>query len=315
MKALSCADAGSKYCPCHLAYSKDCILCNMLNKNETCDCMWKGVCIYNEVAHNKNSPILQRQEYLCDIEDINSIEECTYLIKIKIPKVLSKDLCSPGAYILIKSKDKDSEMFNTPISVMDVDVDNNTVEVVVKTIGIKTKDLIKSNQVYIKAPYFNGIFGLKEIKSTSKSNSLVILNGLSQVNSINVVRRLVENNNKVDVFINHNGVILENVIQKISDLGANIYHIDIDDDKAYIEDYIKTNNIRLVYSGGSNHFNKDIMNIVNSIDENIRFAISNNNLICCGEGICGACSINLNGLKVKTCKTQVSSKEYLDSIY
>ena len=57
------------------------------------------------------------------------------------------------------------------------------------------------------------------------------------------------------------------------------------------------------------------MNIVNSIDENIRFAISNNNLICCGEGICGACSINLNGLKVKTCKTQVSSKEYLDSIY
>ena len=206
-------------------------------------------------------------------------------------------------------------MFNTPISVMDVDVDNNTVEVVVKTIGIKTKDLIKSNQVYIKAPYFNGIFGLKEIKSTSKSNSLVILNGLSQVNSINVIRRLIENNNKVDVFINHNGIILENVIKKISDLGANIYHIDIDDDKAYIEDYIKTNNIRLVYSGGSNHFNKDIMNIVNSIDENIRFAISNNNLICCGEGICGACSINLNGLKVKTCKTQVSSKEYLDSIY
>ena len=315
MKTLSCADAGGKYCPCHLAYSKDCILCNMLNKNETCDCMWQGVCIYNEVAHNKNVPVLQRQEYLCDIEEINPIEECTYLIKIKIPKVLSKDLCSPGAYILIKSKDKDSEMFNTPISVMDVDVDNNTVEVVVKTVGIKTKDLIKFNQVYIKAPYFNGIFGLKEIKSTSKSNSLVILNGLSQVNSINVIRRLIENNNKVDVFINHNGIILENVIKKISDLGANIYHIDIDDDKAYIEDYIKTNNIRLVYSGGSNHFNKDIMNIVNSIDENIRFAISNNNLICCGEGICGACSINLNGLKVKTCKTQVSSKEYLDSIY
>ena len=162
--------------------------------------MWQGVCIYNEVAHNKNAPVLQRQEYLCDIEEINPIEECTYLIKIKIPKVLSKDLCSPGAYILIKSKDKDSEMFNTPISVMDVDVDNNTVEVVVKTIGIKTKDLIKSNQVYIKAPYFNGIFGLKEIKSTSKSNSLVILNGiLSTVNAVHFSNLHVERDNLFNV--------------------------------------------------------------------------------------------------------------------
>ena len=67
MKTLSCADSGSKYCPCHLAYSKDCIRCNMLNKNETCDCIWQGVCIYNEVNHNKNSKVIERQEYLCDI--------------------------------------------------------------------------------------------------------------------------------------------------------------------------------------------------------------------------------------------------------
>ncbi len=50
------------------------------------------------------------------------------------------------------------------------------------------------------------------------------------------------------------------------------------------------------------------------VDENIKLAVSNNNLICCGEGICGACSIDLNGVKVKTCKTQVNSREYLKSI-
>ncbi len=59
-----------------------------------------------------------------------------------------------------------------------------------------------------------GLFGIKDIKSTSKSNCLIILNGLSQVNSINVIRRLIENGNKVDVFINHNGVILDNVVEK-----------------------------------------------------------------------------------------------------
>ncbi|WP_282192761.1 2Fe-2S iron-sulfur cluster-binding protein [Romboutsia ilealis] len=314
MKTLSCADSGSKYCPCHLAYSKDCIRCNMLNKNETCDCIWQGVCIYNEVNHNKNSKVIERQEYLCDIEAMTSIEENTYLIKIKIPKELSKDLRSPGAYVFIKGKDKESNIFSAPISVLDVDLEKNTLEVIIKQVGIKTKGIINSDQVYIKGPYFNGLFGIKDIKSMSKSNCLVILNGLSQVNSINVIQRLIENNNKVDVFINHNGVILDNVIQKIYDLGASIYHIDIEEDKEFIADYIKSNDIKLVYSGASNRFNKEVMNIVDAIDENIKLAVSNNNLICCGEGICGACCIDLNGVKVKSCKTQINSREYLKSI-
>ncbi|MCI9062845.1 MULTISPECIES: 2Fe-2S iron-sulfur cluster-binding protein [Romboutsia] len=314
MKTLSCADSGSKYCPCHLAYSKDCIRCNMLNKNETCDCIWQGVCIYNEVNHNKNSKVIERQEYLCDIEAMTSIEENTYLIKIKIPKELSKDLRSPGAYVFIKGKDKESNIFSAPISVLDVDLEKNTLEVIIKQVGIKTKGIINSDQVYIKGPYFNGLFGIKDIKSMSKSNCLVILNGLSQVNSINVIQRLIENNNKVDVFINHNGVILDNVIQKIYDLGASIYHIDIEEDKEFIADYIKSNDIKLVYSGASNRFNKEVMNIIDAIDENIKLAVSNNNLICCGEGICGACCIDLNGVKVKSCKTQINSREYLKSI-
>ena len=314
MKTLSCADSGSKYCPCHLAYSKDCIRCNMLNKNETCDCIWQGVCIYNEVNHNKNSKVIERQEYLCDIEAMTLIEENTYLIKIKIPKELSKDLRSPGAYVFLKGKDKESNIFIAPISVLDVDLEKNTLEVIIKQVGIKTKGIINSDQVYIKGPYFNGLFGIKDIKSMSKSNCLVILNGLSQVNSINVIQRLIENNNKVDVFINHNGVILDNVIQKIYDLGASIYHIDIEEDKEFIADYIKSNDIKLVYSGASNRFNKEIMNIIDAIDENIKLAVSNNNLICCGEGICGACCIDLNGVKVKSCKTQINSREYLKSI-
>ena len=314
MKNLSCADSGTKYCPCHLAYSNDCIRCNMLNKNKTCDCIWQGVCIYNEVKHNKNYSVVQRSEYLCDIESMTLVEDNTYLIKIKIPKELSKDLRSPGAYVLIKRKDQESDIFRAPISVMDVDLDKNLLEVVVRPVGIKTKGIINFNQVYIKGPYFNGVFGIKDIKSMSRSNCLIILNGLSQVNSINVIQRLIENGNKVDVFVNHNGVILDSVIQKIYNLGASVYNIDIAEDKAFISDYIKSNNIKLVYSGASNNFNKLVMDIVDSIDENIKLAVSNSNLICCGEGICGACSINLNGVKVKTCKTQVNSREYLKSI-
>ena len=166
MKTLSCADLGSKYCPCHLAYSKDCIGCNMLNKNEICDCIWQGVCVYNEVNHNKKFSVVERQEYLCNIKNITLIEENTYLINVEIPKEISKDLCNPGAYVLVKSEDKKSNVFSAPISVMDVDLDTSNLEMVIKTVGVKTKDIIKFNKVYIKGPYFNGLFG-KNFSRTS----------------------------------------------------------------------------------------------------------------------------------------------------
>lgn len=45
------------------------------------------------------------------------------------------------------------------------------------------------------------IFGLKEIKSNSCNKCVIVLDGLSQVNSINVIRRLIRNN-EVEAFIN-----------------------------------------------------------------------------------------------------------------
>ena len=80
------------------------------------------------------------------------------MIRIKIPKELSKDLRSPGAYVLSKRNDKESDIFSAPISVMDVDLDKNILEGIVRPIGIKTKGIINFNHAYIKGPYFNGLF-------------------------------------------------------------------------------------------------------------------------------------------------------------
>ena len=41
-----CADAGGKFCPCHLGKSGDCIKCSLIRGEKTCDCKWQGVCIY-----------------------------------------------------------------------------------------------------------------------------------------------------------------------------------------------------------------------------------------------------------------------------
>lgn len=309
-----CADAGGKYCPCHLAYSGDCIKCSLIQGCRTCDCKWQGVCIYNQLQHSKNVAVNERKELLCKIVETKEIDKDTSEIKIKVPKNLIKDLCSPGAYVLLKSKDKDKEFFNTPISVMDVDLENSILEVVIKSRGVKTKSIINFDEVWLKAPYFNGIFGIKEIKTNYNKNCVVVLNGLSQVNSINIVRRLIENHNNVEVFINNKASVLDVVINKIIDLGVNIQSIDLYEDKDFLIDYIRRNNVEFIYCGGSVRFSKYIMGLVDSVDEDIKLSISNNNLICCGEGICGACSMNINGQMVKTCKAQVDSRDYLKSI-
>ncbi len=309
-----CADAGGRYCPCHLAYSGDCIKCSLIRGEKVCDCKWQGVCIYNQLQHDKISGVNERKEVLCDILDSEEIGIDLYLIKIQIPKCMTKDLCEPGAYVFLKDKNKENTMFNAPISVMDIYEENNILEVIVHPRGVKTKPIVKSDKVFVKAPYFNGIFGIKEVKSNMSQNCVVILNGLSQVNSINVIKRLIKNNNHVEVFLNTKGGVLDIVKEKILNMGVNINDINLRQDKDLIADYIRRENVSFVYSSASVGFSKDVMNIVDSVDKNIKFAISNNNLICCGEGICGACVVNMNGCQVKTCKAQLDSREYLHSI-
>ena len=193
--------------------TRDCIKCPLIRGEKCSSCSWQGVCIYNELKHSENSKIKQREEYICDIKDIKEIKDNVYLIKIQVPKNIIIDLKSPGAYMLIKGIDKDRDIFNTPISVMDVDDKENILEIIIKPVGVKTKNIINFKKIRVKGPYFNGIFGIKEIKSTSGENVVVIGNGLSLVNSINVVKRLIENNNKVEVFINNQADILDEVVE------------------------------------------------------------------------------------------------------
>ena len=84
--------------------------------------------------------------------------------------------------------------------------------------------------------------------------------------------------------------------------------------KEILINYIRNNNISFVYSCGLIYFNKSILQLVDSIDDNIKFAIPNNNLICCGEGICGACTMRLNNCRIKTCKAQMNGREFLSNL-
>lgn len=317
MKRISiqpCADCGSKYCPCHLAYSGDCIQCSLIQGSKTCDCIWQGVCVYNELQHNRNVACNEKQDVLCDVVTKKELKEDIYLLEIRTPKILLEELLNPGSYILLRCKDQIDSRYNVPISVMDIDVENEILKVIIKEVGHKTKSLLSFDKVWVRGPYLNGVLGLKEFKLTTNSNVAVILSGLSQVNAPKIIKYILKNNNHVEVFVDTRRTILDEVIDKIKELNVNIHFINIKEDEELIKDYIRRNNVELVYSGGFNSFNKEVMKLVDSVDENIRFSIANNNLIVCGEGICGGCTVVINGKRTKSCKAQINGREYLKSL-
>ncbi|SHH06601.1 sulfide/dihydroorotate dehydrogenase-like FAD/NAD-binding protein [Tepidibacter thalassicus] len=310
MKSNVCVDAGSIYCPCHLAETKDCIVCSHLGGDEFCDCNWQGVCIYQNFIKNNERINELRKDVLCNIKSKIEIRENIYLLEIEIPKGLATELIHPGSYILLRGENRKEEKFNSPISVMSVNLDDNILSIIIEGIGPKTKDLLKNKKIYIKGPYANGIFGLKYLKKIRDKKVILVTRGLSAVTLINVCNQLLKNNNELEIFIDKNGKRILIVEKMLKNYNVKINCIDFNKELFLIKENLKKE-VGLVFSAGSNFFNKNIMNLVDEVDKNIPLAITNNNLICCGEGICGACIVNIKGEKIRTCKTQIEPRIYL----
>ncbi|SHJ72721.1 sulfide/dihydroorotate dehydrogenase-like FAD/NAD-binding protein [Tepidibacter formicigenes] len=310
MKSNVCVDAGSIYCPCYLAETKDCIVCSHLGGDDFCDCTWQGVCIYQNFMKNNEKINEIRKDILCNIKRKTEIEKNIYLLEIEIPKNLALELVHPGSYVLLRGERRKEEKFNSPISVMNINLDENILSVVIEEIGPKTKDLLKNKKVYIKGPYGNGIFGLKYLKKIKDKKAILMTRGLSSVTLVNVTNQLLKNNNDVKIFIDKNGKKLLIVEEILKNKNIKLNYFDFSKEDFLIKNELKKE-LDLVFSAGSNSFNKKVMNLVDEVDEKIPLAITNNNLICCGEGLCGACIVNIKGEKIKTCKTQVEPRIYL----
>ena len=102
--------------------------------------------------------------------------------------------------------------------------------------------------------------------------------------------------------------------EKLKEMNIKINLFNLDNKKDELINYIKNNDISFVYSCGLIYFNKRILQLVDDINNEIKFAIPNNNLICCGEGICGACTVRLNNCRIKTCKAQMNGREFLSNL-
>jgi len=311
---LECIDIGSDYCPCYLAELNECIVCSQLQGKKFCDCNWKGVCVFQEFVWAKWKAKAKRDTIVSNIIDKQKINENLFILTLSVPNKMARDLNEPGSYVFLRNELSPS-FFDTPMSIMYADEINGFVKVAIQINGPKTSLInLSEKRVCIRGPYWNGLFGHKYIKGLKNSKCLVILRGIAQVPGVIVINKLYRNNNKITVIIDKGKTGQFFISQYLDQLNLNIITADIlsEEGQEILKNAIADNDLKLIYSGGSDEQHLNILNYMDLYNNEAYLAVSNNNTICCGEGICGSCEVQIDGQKVRSCKVQFDVKRAIE---
>lgn len=318
-ETIDCIDAGTEFCPCHLAESGECILCSQLQGSHFCDCLnWKGVCIYQEFHDNGNKAKEQRKVYKCKVSEKILYPNDVLLVKFEAPHKLVIDLARPGSFIFVRSEE--NVYFDVPISILDSDIETNIISIMIEIRGIKTKQLLNieaGGNITIRGPYWNGVFGLKNIRKQKNNDTIVIARGIGMAPMIPVIKRLIENDNTVTLIVDKQpfkDIYVTEWLDKFNIVPQEMNLIEkgelSPEGKVAIKSLIKYNNISLIHIAGADILTYSVIDFLDSLErEDIDLSCCNNFKMCCGEGVCGSCTARFSGHRVKRfCKVQASPR-------
>ena len=317
-EVVDCIDVGSEFCPCNLAEMGECILCSQMQGKYLCDCLnWKGVCIYQEFLNNGMKAKEGRKRYSSKIVNYYNFNDEFVLVKLSVTHKLAVDLINPGGYVFLCP---DSEKyFDIPISVMESDTENDILTVAVSIKGLKTKKLLElktCDTLDIRGPYWNGIFGLKNIEKQKGTDCLILARGIGIAPSIPLIRKLSLNECNIDMVVD-NGDFKEKLFKEY--LGN--YKMNVEEGillengelsafcKKVIDKSINSGT-KYIHISGADILTFKVIRYLDSLGKKeVLLSCCNNFKICCGEGICGACTAKDNKFKVKRyCKVQTEPR-------
>lgn len=320
---VDCIDCGTEYCPCKLAEAGECLICSQCQGQCFCDCLnWNGVCVYQELHNNGGKAKEGRKTYNCEVTFAEELEEELMMIKFKAPHKLVIDLVYPGSYIFIRTDP--NYFFDIPISIMEANLDKDEITIVVEVRGVKTKRLLDTKigqDIVIRGPYWNGVFGVKDLKKVKNENALVLARGIGMAPMMPVIRNLVKNNNNVDIVVDTAPFKKNFAIDYIKKYGLNPNETSLidkgkltDEGKLIISNAITDKNIKIIHLAGADILTFKVIEYLNEINRNdILLSCCNNFKMCCGEGVCGACTVRFSGHRVKRfCKLQTDPRSIFE---
>lgn len=323
IEKAECIDCGTEYCPCKLAENGECIVCSQLQGSKFCDCInWQGVCIYQELINNGKKAKNPRKTIKCNVLDIQRFKDNLIILTLEVPHRLAVNLVRPGSYIFIKEEEE--KYFDVPISIMESDVVKNTISLAIEVRGVKTKrfkEVKIGESVSIRGPYWNGIFGLTELNNRVNDNILILARGIGMAPMLPVLRRVINNDNNIEIFLDKNPfeeIFIESYLKKydVKITETNLINKGTlsEEGRFIIENSIKDKNINMIHLAGPDILTYSVIKYLDEIGNNkIPLSCCNNFKLCCGEGICGACTTRFSGRRIKRfCKLQTDPRSIFE---
>jgi NAD(P)H-flavin reductase len=306
-----CIDINSAYCPCILASSNHCVFCAHLQGKDICDCNWSGVCILYERKWNARNDVLiakePRPEIECAIIELKYINDNVFSIVLAVPSEMAAQLKDPGSYVFIR-RSVDPPYFHLPIGVMQV-MGEDRIMLVIKALGPKSIRIAEEDQtLVIRGPYKNGIFGLPWLEKLVYGNVLLIAGGMGQPPALPVAEKLINNYNRVTAIIAPGVAGYLNIEEKMEALGVELIKAESLRRAGYVDFARKLaeDTWDLIVSCGPDVQHFAVMDHMREAGYDLPMAVTNNNIMCCGEGICGSCiKETVDHQSVRTCKTQL----------
>lgn len=315
-----CSNYATDTCPCILAENGKCIECSMCCGEDYCMCSdTVSFCVQQELINNGGKAKQQHRSMRCEVRYVKEYDDVFRFIRIDVPN--ADDFKKLGAYVFVRVDE--NPFFDVPISVLYEDNSNGTIGLIIQMVGIKTESfrfVREGDYVYVRGPFYNGVQGRNAIAHLRDSRAAVICRGIGLLPSLHVIRTLWQNNNTVDVYLDW-GKFSKQVLEFYKELQEiHVSEVRVSDQNGELtEDFYRiaakagNGEVELIHLGLSDFLLKKAIDTIEQNDPQHKAAISciNNSRICCGEGICGACTKDVGAdHTVRLCKEQLDLYKY-----
>lgn len=312
-----CVDYGSEYCPCILAETGHCVVCSRVNGSDNCDCRiyGGGFCVLEELNRNNGKAKPFRQTYKCSVITVIKHNDFIFM-RLNVPSDLEYEVKVPGSFVFMRTNE--NNWFDTPISVQYDECLVGSIGVYILTCGIKTEyfaNLKVGDTVFLRGPFTSGLLGKRELQSQKNGKCLVFAKGVALMPSISVINYLKKQGNDVKIFVDECSFPKEYLKIHLDLYELNSEPIVLVDENGILTEIAKNTICNFVNNGGELihigtseyviHLITDYLKLIQA--KHVRITCCNNEKMCCGEGICGACTSTKSSRRtVHSCKEQIS---------
>ena len=307
-----CIDAGREGCPCVLAQSGNCLVCSRLGGGSCDDCCWQGTCIYTLYEQSRRRVVLERQARALEIEEVRHYGPNFKVFVLKADKGYCQKAQSAGAYVFVK-RPEDHDWFGAPISILKSEPDRELLHLAISACGPKTSRILEeTKKLSVRGIYYNALAGHGNLLADPEE-TFIFAKGVA----IAPLRNYLDGGSRYRQYFQNLQAYID--LDKISMDFLKDYFGDLMAEAIQIRDFAKEGLCSLeqldyLEMQAQTRARINVMaltspyyagHIQRAVGENKTILRPNEGNMCCGEGICGACTeVDQRGRTVHRCKAK-----------